>query len=351
MAALLLDTTKWRHYVQLATLRRHGGVNSHAGPVASSRSTRQAPSATDQPESEGAGGMTDMSGVEQVGATPGLEREASVEVEHVYLGYPGRRRGEQVVACRDLNLTINRGEFIILVGPSGCGKSTFLEALAGLVPVGAGQIKVDGKVLIGPDRKCSLVFQSPSLFPWRDVYGNVVFGRQAQGRLDERARSRALEIIKMVGLGDVIHRRPRELSGGMRQRVNLARALLTEPSLLLLDEPFGALDAQTREQMQDELVRIWQGSAIESSTTAVFVTHDVSEAVLLADRVLVFSKSPGTVIDDIRINLPRPRDSRIRSSREFVAYHDRILDTLYGRPTYSADDPCLTDVASEVKSR
>lgn len=281
----------------------------------------------------------------------------SVEVEHVYLGYPGRGRHEQVLACRDLNFTINRGEFIMLVGPSGCGKTTFLEALAGLVPVGAGQIRVDGRAIDGPDKTRSLVFQSPSLFPWRDVYRNVVFGLEAQGRLDEQARARADEIIKMVGLGQVRHRRPRELSGGMRQRVNLARALLMEPSLLLLDEPFGALDAQTRELMQDELVRIWQGAALESSTTAVFVTHDVSEAVLLADRVLVFSKSPGTVVDDISIGLPRPRTAQIRSSREFVAYHDRILDSLYGRPAYRSDAPDLsglderTTVSSEVTAQ
>ncbi len=280
------------------------------------------------------------------GAGAGTDRvpTPSVEVEHVYLGYPGRGRHEQVLACRDLNFAINQGEFIMLVGPSGCGKTTFLEALAGLVPVGAGQIKVDGRPINGPDKKCSLVFQSPSLFPWRDVYRNVVFGLEAQGRLDDRARARADEIIKMVGLGEVRHRRPRELSGGMRQRVNLARALLMEPSLLLLDEPFGALDAQTRELMQDELVRIWQGSALETSTTAVFVTHDVSEAVLLADRVLVFSKSPGTVVDDISIGLPRPRTSNIRSSREFMAYHDRILDSLYGRPTYRPDAPHLSGI-------
>ena len=289
-----------------------------------------------------------MSDTEQ--ATAGADRvpKPSVEVDHVYLGYPGRRRGEQVIACRDLNLTINHGEFIMLVGPSGCGKTTFLEALAGLVPVGAGQIRLDGRPITGPDKKCSLVFQSPSLFPWRDVYGNVVFGLQAQGRLDDRARARAEEIIEMVGLGEVAHRRPRELSGGMRQRVNLARALLMEPSLLLLDEPFGALDAQTRELMQDELVRIWQGPALEAATPAVFVTHDGSEAVLRGDRVLVFSKSPWRVVDDITISLPRPRSAKIRSSREFVAYHDRILDSLYGRPAYRSDAPDLAGIEARA---
>ncbi len=291
--------------------------------------------------------------------TPGpvATRAPCVEVDNVFLGYPGRRRGEQVIACRDLNMTIYQGEFIMLVGPSGCGKTTFLEALAGLVHVGAGEIRVDGKPIDGPAKDRSLVFQSPSLFPWRDVYGNVIFGCQAQGRLDAAAKARAQAVIDLVGLGDVAHRRPRELSGGMKQRANLARALVTEPSLLLLDEPFGALDAQTREVLQDELVRMWQGSAIESSTTAVFVTHDVGEAVLLADRVLVFSKSPGTIVADIPINLSRPRTSQLRSSREFIAYHDRILDALYGRPALTPPDADVVDTGllplmpSEVRAQ
>ncbi|MGH3246958.1 MAG: ABC transporter ATP-binding protein, partial [Trebonia sp.] len=177
--------------------------------------------------------------------------------------------------------------------------------------------------------------QSPSLFPWRDVYGNVIFGCQAQGRLDEAAKARARAIIEMVGLSDVAGRRPRELSGGMKQRVNLARALVTEPRLLLLDEPFGALDAQTREVLQDELVRIWQESAMGRSTTAVFVTHDVREAVLLADRVIVFSRSPGRVLEDIPIGLPRPRVSEVRRSRSFTRYEERVLAALYGKRNQS----------------
>lgn len=254
-----------------------------------------------------------------------------IEVDHVYLGYAGKTRSEPVIACRDLNFTIDGGEFVALVGPSGCGKTTFLESLAGLAQVGAGNLSIGGKPVTGPGRDRSLVFQSPSLFPWRDVYGNVIFGCQAQGRLNEAAKSRAKAIIEMVGLSQVAKRRPRELSGGMKQRVNLARALVTEPRLLLLDEPFGALDAQTREVLQDELVRIWQESAMGKSTTAVFVTHDVREAVLLADRVIVFSKSPGRVLEDIRIDLPRPRVSEVRRSQSFTEYEERILSALYGR--------------------
>lgn len=254
-----------------------------------------------------------------------------IEVDHLYLGYPGRRRDEPVIACRDLNFTIRHGEFVVLVGPSGCGKTTFLEALAGLAQVGGGDLRISGQPVTGPGRDRSLVFQSPSLFPWRDVYGNVIFGCQAQGRLDDAAKARAKTVIEMVGLSHVAHRRPQELSGGMKQRVNLARALVTEPRLLLLDEPFGALDAQTREVLQDELVRIWQESSMGRSTTAVFVTHDVREAVLLADRVIVFSKSPGSVLEDIQIDLPRPRMSEVRRSQEFTQYEERILAALYGK--------------------
>ncbi len=261
------------------------------------------------------------------GRRPGFH----VEVEHLYLGYPGKRRSEPVVACRDLSFTISHGEFVVLVGPSGCGKTTFLEALAGLGHVGAGALRIDGKPVTGPGRDRSLVFQAPSLFPWRDVYGNVIFGVQAQGRLDEAAKERARAVIEMVGLSHVANWRPQELSGGMKQRANLARALVTEPRLLLLDEPFGALDAQTREALQDELVRIWQESAMSRSTTAVFVTHDVREAVLLADRVIVFSKPPGRVLEDIRVDLPRPRVSAVRRSQSFAQCEERILTALYER--------------------
>lgn len=255
-----------------------------------------------------------------------------VEVDHLYLGYPGKRRSAPVVACRDLNFAISHGEFVVLVGPSGCGKTTFLEALAGLGHVGAGELRIDGKPVTGPGRDRGLVFQNPSLFPWRDVYGNVIFGAQAQGRLDEAARERARAIIEMVGLAHVARWRPQQLSGGMKQRANLARALVTKPRLLLLDEPFGALDAQTREVLQDELVRIWQEAAMSRSTTAIFVTHDIREAVLLGDRVIVFSASPGRVLDDIRIDLPRPRVSAARRSQPFAQCEERVLAALYGRP-------------------
>lgn len=272
-----------------------------------------------------------MSNIVSAAATAQTSRlGAFLEVDNVHLGYAGSANGSQVLACRGLNVRIARGEFVVLVGPSGCGKTTFLEALAGLVPVGAGQIRIDGKPIHGADRNRALVFQSPSLFPWRDVYGNAVFGLEAQGRLDDEAKARVTRILEMVGLSKVTHRRPRELSGGMKQRVNLARALATEPELLLLDEPFGALDAQTRENLQDELVRIWQGLSAGTATTAVFVTHDVREAVLLADRVLVFSEGPGTIVADVHIDLPRPRTADVKRSAAFLRYEADILGRLYG---------------------
>jgi NitT/TauT family transport system ATP-binding protein len=258
--------------------------------------------------------------------TGGPQATPYIEVDHLYLGYPGESRAGPVVACHDLNFMIGRGEFVVLVGPSGCGKTTFLEALAGLGHVGAGELRIDGTPVAGPGRDRSLVFQNPSLFPWRDVYGNVIFGVQAQGRLDPAARERARAVLGLVGLSHVAGWRPHQLSGGMRQRVNLARALVTEPRLLLLDEPFSALDAQTREVLQDELVRIWREPAMGQSTTAIFVTHDVSEAVVLADRVIVFSKPPGRVLEDIRVDLPRPR---ARRSQPFAHYEERILAALY----------------------
>jgi NitT/TauT family transport system ATP-binding protein len=276
--------------------------------------------------------VSDTTTERQPSAAEPASTSPHIEAREVYLGYPGTTKHAPVLACEDVNVSIPRGEFVVIVGPSGCGKSTFLEALAGLVDVGAGEIRVGGTAIHGPARDRALVFQSASLFPWRNVYDNVVFGLQAQGRLNKAGRERADAIIDLIGLSEWKDRRPRELSGGMRQRVNLARALVTEPSLLLLDEPFGALDAQTREVLQDELVRIWQYSPVGAETTAVFVTHDVREAVLLADRVLVFSKGPGRIVSDIRIDLPRPRTSDVRRSSQFAALEQQVLDELFGRP-------------------
>jgi NitT/TauT family transport system ATP-binding protein len=252
----------------------------------------------------------------------------ALEVSHVALGHSSSRTGEVVLAVHDLDFTVARGEFVVIVGPSGCGKTTLLEALAGLVPVHDGTIRLAGRELRGPGTDRSLVFQNASLYPWRDVVANVEFGLQAQRRLDAAGRARAREMIRLVGLENAERKFPHELSGGMKQRVNLARALVTDPGLLLLDEPFGALDAQTREVMQNELVRVWQAEGAAVRRTAVFVTHDVGEAVFLADRVLVFSPAPATVRADIRIDAPRPRAPQWKRSAGFTAIGDRILAAL-----------------------
>lgn len=252
-----------------------------------------------------------------------------LEARQLRLGHQARRGEGFTLACEDLDLSIADHEFVVIVGPSGCGKTTFLEAVAGLVPVAGGALELHGKPITGPGPERSLVFQHASLFPWRTVLANVEFGPQVQGTLDDKARKRALELLEIAGLGHVANKYPHELSGGMRQRVNLARALATDPAMLLLDEPFGALDAQTRENLQDELLRIWQADTVAGRKTALFVTHDVNEAVLLADRVLVFSPSPAHVACEVVIDAPRPRSAAWRRSAEFLAYGDKILDALH----------------------
>jgi NitT/TauT family transport system ATP-binding protein len=260
-----------------------------------------------------------------------------LDARDLLLGHKARRGGAFSTACLDLNLQIRDEEFVVIVGPSGCGKTTFLEAVAGLVPVAGGFLELGGRPITGPGPERSLVFQHASLYPWRTVLDNVLFGPQVQGRLTAEARKRAEDLLEVVGLAKVAKKYPHELSGGMKQRVNLARALATDPTLLLLDEPFGALDAQTRENLQDELLRIWQAGAVGTKKTAMFVTHDVNEAVLLADRVLVFSPSPAHVALEVVIDVPRPRDAAWRRSAEFLAYGDKILSALHHEPVPASE--------------
>jgi NitT/TauT family transport system ATP-binding protein len=228
--------------------------------------------------------------------------------------------GNTVLALNDVNLTIAPGEFVCIVGPSGCGKTTFLNIVSGLVPLSGGRILLDGKPLEGPGRNRSQVFQSPSLLPWRNTLGNVLWPMELQGVRAAEAHKQALSHIELVGLKGFENQYPHELSGGMQQRVNLARALALNPDLLLLDEPFAALDAQTRENMQQELLRIWGATR----KTALFITHQIDEAILLADRVFVLSGRPGTVKAVLPINLPRPRTLRIKRDPAFLALVDEI---------------------------
>jgi len=223
-------------------------------------------------------------------------------------------------AVRGLDVAVERGEFIAVVGPSGCGKTTFLRMVAGLEPATSGTILLDGAPLTGPGGNRGFVFQNDSLLPWRTVLGNALIGPEVAGSLDASARQRTLDLLKLVGLGGFENYHPRQLSGGMRQRVNLARALAIDPDVLLMDEPFASLDAQTREIMQTELLRIWE----QGRKTVLFVTHQIDEAVFLADRVLVLARRPGRLQENVKIELPRPRALDLKRKPEFVAYVDRI---------------------------
>jgi NitT/TauT family transport system ATP-binding protein len=223
-------------------------------------------------------------------------------------------------ALRGLDISVERGEFISVVGPSGCGKTTFLRIIAGLEPASSGTITIDGQPLSGPGHSRGFVFQNDSLLPWRTVLANALIGPEVSGKMGTPERQRTLGLLKLVGLGGFEHYFPRQLSGGMRQRVNLARALAIDPDVLLMDEPFAALDAQTREIMQTELLRIWE----QGRKTVLFVTHQIDEAVFLSDRVLVFARRPGRLQESVEIKLPRPRALEIKRTPEFIAYVDHI---------------------------
>jgi NitT/TauT family transport system ATP-binding protein len=235
------------------------------------------------------------------------------------------RTGAWLSVIQGIDLDIEEGEFVSVVGPSGCGKTTFLNALDGLQPLRRGSITLDGRAISGPGRNRAMVFQAPSLLPWRTVRDNIMYGLELQGRKrDPAARQTVEDLIKMTGLSGFEQAYPAELSGGMQQRANLARALAIDPEVLLLDEPFAALDAQTREFMQLELLRIWQ----ETRKTAIFITHQIDEAIYLSDRVLVFSARPGTIRESLAIDLPRPRPLQIKRQPKFLAYADRIWDLI-----------------------
>jgi len=231
----------------------------------------------------------------------------------------GKTFGELQVLL-GIELAVARGEFIALVGPSGCGKTTFLRIVAGLEPASSGQVLLDGRVVSAPGGDRGFVFQSDSLLPWRTVFANAIIGREIAGQVGPAERARTMELLKLVGLEGFEQYHPRQLSGGMRQRVNLARALAIDPQILLMDEPFSSLDAQTREIMQTELMRIWE----EGRKTVLFVTHQIDEAVFLSDRVLVFARRPGRLRESVAIELPRPRSLAIKRTREFVQYVDHI---------------------------
>lgn len=231
---------------------------------------------------------------------------------------------KQHVAVSDSSLEVRPGEFVCLLGPSGCGKSTLLNTIAGYVAPTSGEVKVDGDVIEGPGPDRGMVFQQYSLFPWKTIRENVAFGPRCTGDSRDNANSTANTFLEMVGLTAFADRFPAELSGGMKQRVGIARALANYPRVLLMDEPFGALDAQTRVMMQEGLLEIWS----EFRNTVVFVTHDIDEAVFLADRVVIMSAGPGTIIADIPVPLGRPRSADTSTDPEFIEIKRRCVETI-----------------------
>jgi NitT/TauT family transport system ATP-binding protein len=266
----------------------------------------------------------------EVTAASGAENGLSLR--GIGVTYALARTGAELTATVGVDLTVARGEFVAIVGPSGCGKTTLLNLVAGLLHDYRGEAHFGGRRIDGPGRERAVVFQSPSLLPWRTVHANIAYGLELQGAPRAEIERRVDRYLRMVGLQGFAGSYPRELSGGMQQRVNLARALAVEPELLLLDEPFSALDALTREAMQVELQAIW----LQTRATALLVTHQIDEAVFLADRVVVLSARPGRIVADVAVDLPRPRDVRIKRSVEFNRICARVEQHLE-RPTLTTE--------------
>src|SRR5213075_2292307 len=238
-----------------------------------------------------------------------------LSIEHLSKRYWFEREDREVLAVSDVSLAVEDGEFLAIVGPSGCGKTTLLNIVAGLLPYEEGIVSIDGKQVKGPGVDRAVVFQHSSLLPWRTISGNVRYGMEMQRRFDENTmRERADHFVKMVGLHGFERHYPNELSGGMQQRVNLARALAADPKVLLMDEPFAALDAQTREFMQAELLKIWS----QDRKTVLFITHQINEAVYLADRVAVMSARPGRLKGIFKIPFGRPRTLSLKRDPQFL---------------------------------
>ena len=248
-------------------------------------------------------------------------KRVSLRLAHVSKSFEKIETDEVTHALNEINLTMESGEFISLVGPSGCGKSTILRLVAGLIQPTTGKLTVDGKTITEPSPERGMVFQKPTLFPWLTVWDNIAFSLRMQGRFKGN-KDKVERMIKVIGLEKFRNDYPGQLSGGMAQRVALVRSLINAPDILLLDEPLGALDAFTRMNMQDEILKIWQ----EKEQLAIMVTHDVDEAIYMGTRVIVLDANPGRVVADIQIKEPFPRD---RSSDTFVQYRNEILNRLH----------------------
>ncbi len=240
------------------------------------------------------------------------------------MSYADRHGRQPMLALDHVSLEIPDGQFLSVVGPSGCGKSTMLMIVDGLVAPSSGSVTLGGAAIVGPGPDRAIAFQEASLLPWFTLLRNCGYGLECQGVPRAEAERRARALVKMVGLSGFEDRYPHELSIGMQQRANLARAIAVDPAVLLMDEPFAALDAQTRELMQGELLDIWA----QTRKTVLFITHQIDEAIYLSDRVVVMSARPGRIVDDITVNLPRPRSLHIKRTTAFAAYEERIWATL-----------------------
>jgi NitT/TauT family transport system ATP-binding protein len=271
-----------------------------------------------------AGGRATVSALRSPGAASATPA-AVIDVSHVEKVFV-TVRNERIHALHDISLSVGEREFVTIVGPSGCGKSTLLKTIAGLLRASAGSVWVAGTEVAAPRKDIGIVFQNPILLPWRTVMENVLLPAEVQGIPLATARARARDLLAMVGLADFENKYPMELSGGMQQRAAISRALVSDPKILLMDEPFGALDAMTREQMNLDLQRIWR----ESGKTVVLITHSIPEAVFLGDRVIVMTPRPGRITRVVEVEIPRPRSIDVMGEPPFGRLTGDIRKLLYG---------------------
>jgi NitT/TauT family transport system ATP-binding protein len=250
--------------------------------------------------------------------------EGQIALEAIGVRKVYRKDGREMPVLDVERFVAREGEFITIIGPSGCGKSTFLHIMGGFIPAESGTITVYGNAVNGPGPDRGMMFQEFALFPWKTVAGNVAWGLEAQGMPKDQIEPIIAKYLDIMGLAEFRNHYPAEISGGMKQRTALARVLAFDPKVLLMDEPFGALDAQTRETMQEEVTRIWE----RTRKTIVFVTHDIEEAVFLGDRVIVLSARPGRIREEVRIELPRPRTLEIKKSLQCHEYRNHIWDLI-----------------------
>ncbi len=280
------------------------------------------------------------------------ERHGSIDIVNISkvftIKHTGDQEKQEFTAIENVNLTVKKGEFITIVGPSGCGKSTLLDIIAGLSKPNSGEIYIDGKLITKPDLDRGIILQGYALFPWRTVRKNVEFGLEIKKVAPKERKEISNKYIELVGLTEFADRYPYELSGGMKQRVAIARALAYNPEVLLMDEPFAAVDAQTREILQDELLRIWE----ETHKTIIFVTHSIDEAVALADRVAIMSANPGVIKEIIDVKLPRPRRvGDVTSSADFSWIRHKVWESLQNgnkevRNEIHSDKPLADEISA-----